>query len=591
MPVASDQPRFLPMSREELRRLGWDGVDILLISGDAYVDHPSFGAALLGRWLLAHGFRVGLVTQPRWQNKEQALEDLQSLGRPRLFAGVTAGALDSMLAHYTAFRKKRHDDAYTPGGRAGARPNRACIVYTGLVRQAFPGLPVVLGGIEASMRRISHYDFWSDSLRRSLLLDSKADMLVYGMGEQALLSIAEAAKSHYQETVGISGKALVAACRAIPGLAFALGKNELEPWLAANTSDVVRLPSHETVLADPALLMQATLLLERQAHQGREHAVQLSGERAVVLTPSAAPLSEKALDFLYSLPYSRLPHPTYGAPVPAWEMIRTSITTHRGCAGGCSFCSLALHQGRRIASRSRASVLAEAENIAAGPYREQGKAAPRWAGSISDVGGPSANMWQARCTLPGDKECSRASCLHPEICPLFSLDQGKGVRLLRDIAALSGVRHVRIASGVRFDLALKDPDALYAYTSEFTGGQLKVAPEHSEAEVLRLMRKPDIALFERFLEAFKAHCRAVGKEQYTVPYLISAFPGCTLTHMSRLRAWLEKKNWSPRQIQCFIPTPGTVATAMYYAGIAPDGAPIHVARTDKERLEQHYVLL
>jgi uncharacterized radical SAM protein YgiQ len=310
----------------------------------------------------------------------------------------------------------------------------------------------------------------------------------------------------------------------------------------------------------------------------------------VLLTPPAPPLSERGLDFLYSLPYSRLPHPAYGASIPAWEMIRTSITTHRGCAGGCSFCSLALHQGRRIASRSRASVLAEAENIAAGPYREQGKAAPRWSGSISDVGGPSANMWQARCTLPADKECSRASCLHPAICPLFFLDQGKGVRLLRDIAALPGVRHVRIASGVRFDLALKDLDALYAYTSEFTGGQLKVAPEHSEPEVLRLMRKPDVAVFERFLEAFKTHCRAAGKEQYTVPYLLSAFPGCTLGHMRRLGAWLGKKNWSPRQVQCFIPTPGSVATAMYYAGVAPDGAPIHVARTDKERLEQHRLL-
>jgi len=634
------------MSREELGQLGWDGIDILLVSGDAYVDHPAFGAALLGRWLLAHGFRVGLVAQPRWSDKQQGLLDIQALGRPRLFAGVSAGALDSMLAHYTAFRKKRHDDAYTPGGQAGARPNRAGIVYTGLVRQAFPGLPVVLGGIEASMRRVSHYDFWSDSLRRSLLLDSKADLLVYGMGERALLGIAsvcrdtasgllcapgqdrrspapspkaapflsDAKLGQCQENSGISGKTLVAACRAIPGLAFALGSGEVEPWLAANAPDAVRLPPHEAIAAKPSLLMQATLLLEKQAHQGKHYAAQLSGTeagagageepgeraggRAVVLTPPAAPLCEKELDFLYALPYSRLPHPAYEAAIPAWEMIRTSITTHRGCAGGCSFCSLALHQGRRIASRSRSSVLAEAKRIAAGPYREQGrepgKAAPRWAGSISDVGGPSANMWQARCTLSedkkGDQECARASCLHPAVCPRFALDQGQGVRLLRAIAALPGVRHLRIASGVRFDLALTDPEALYAYTSEFTGGQLKVAPEHSEAEVLRLMRKPDIALFERFLEAFKAHCRAVGKEQYTVPYLISAFPGCTLTHMSRLRAWLEKKNWSPRQIQCFIPTPGTVATAMYYAGISPDGAPIHVARTDHERLLQHHAL-
>ena len=584
------QPPFLPISRGELRRLGWDGIDILLLSGDAYVDHPSFGVALLGRWLLAHGFRVGLVTQPRWQDKEQGLMDVQALGRPRLFAGVTAGALDSMLAHYTAFRKKRHDDAYTPGGKAGARPNRACIAYTGLLRQAFSGIPVVLGGIEASLRRVSHYDFLSDSLRRSLLLDSKADLLVYGMGERAVLGIAEAAQK-LQEAGANTRTDLAEACRTTPGLAFALGANEAEAWLAAHAPDAARLPSHEAIAADPALLMRGTLLLEQQAHQGQKYITQASGDRLVILTPPAAPLNEAAMDFLYALPYSRLPHPAYRGAIPAWEMIRTSITTHRGCAGGCAFCSLALHQGRRIASRSGASVLAEAEAIAAWGYGEKNKSAPRWAGSISDVGGPSANMWQARCTLPKGKECSRASCLHPAVCPQFSLDQGRGVWLLREIAALPGVRHVRIASGVRFDLALQDPEALYAYTSEFTGGQLKVAPEHSEPEVLRLMRKPDIALFERFLETFRDHCRKAGKEQYTVPYLLSAFPGCTLEHMRRLGAWLKKKNWSPRQVQCFIPTPGSVATAMYYAGIAPDGSAIHVARTDKERLEQHHALM
>lgn len=594
------QPRFLPMSREELRRLAWGGIDILLVSGDAYVDHPAFGTALLGRRLVAAGFRVGVVTQPRWKNREEALADLRRMGRPRLFAGVSAGALDSMLAHYTAFRKKRHDDAYTPGGRAGARPNRACIVYTGLVRQAFPGLPVVLGGIEASLRRISHYDFWTDSLRRSLLLDSKADLLICGMGERTLLRLAETAlrlagaallEKNAENAGGIVGSALAAACRAVPGLAFALSPDACGPWLEENAPDALRLPAHEDMAADPALLMRATLLLEKQVHGGNRHAVQKSGDRTVVLTPPSPPLNEAEMDFLYSLPYARLPHPGYTQAIPAWEMIRASITTHRGCASGCSFCSLALHQGRRIASRSRASILREARDIAAGPRRDAGGSPPRWAGSITDVGGPSANMWQARCTLPADRECARVSCLHPAVCPFFSLDQGRGVRLLRDIAALPGVRHVRIASGVRFDLALRDMDALYAYTSEFTGGQLKVAPEHSEPEVLRLMRKPDIAEFERFLEAFGTRCREAGKEQYTVPYLLSAFPGCTREHMRGLASWLGKKHWSPRQVQCFIPTPGTVATAMYYAGIAPDGGPIYVARTDKERLEQHRLLL
>ena len=586
------QPRFLPMFPDELRALGWEGIDILLVSGDAYVDHPSFGIALLGRWLVEHGFRVGVAAQPRWENRGEALHDLSRLGRPRLFAGVAAGALDSMLAHYTAFRKKRHDDAYTPGGKAGARPNRACIVYTGLLRQAFPGLPVVLGGIEASLRRVSHYDFWSDSLRRSLLLDSKADLLVYGMGEGALLGIAEAARGLEARHPGhpLERGALAVACRPVAGLAYALPGRELASISTGGHGEPLLLPSHEAILATPSELMRTTLLVEKQVHGGTETAAQIAGDRAVMLTPPAPALREAEMDALYALPYSRLPHPAYTAPIPAWEMIRTSITTHRGCASGCTFCSLALHQGRRIASRSRGSVLREAETIAAGP-EGSGGAPPRWAGSISDVGGPSANMWQARCALPEDKRCARASCLHPAICPMFELDQGKGVRLLRAVAAVPGVRHVRIASGVRFDLALRDMEALRAYTSEFTGGQLKVAPEHSEPYVLRLMRKPDITLFERFLDAFNAHCRRAGKEQYTIPYLLSAFPGCTGEHMRGLAAWLRKKNWSPQQVQCFIPTPGTVATAMYYAGIDPEGKPVHVARTDKERMEQHFLLL
>ncbi len=601
------QPHHLPMSQAEMRLAGWDALDILLVSGDAYVDHPSFGMALLGRWLVAHGFRVGIVAQPRWLDREAALADLAAMGRPRLFAGVTAGAIDSMLAHYTAFRKKRHDDAYTPGGLTGARPNRACVVYTGLVRQAFPGLPVVLGGIEASLRRISHYDFWDDSLRRPLLQDSKADLLVYGMGERALLEIAQRA-GELARAAGpeepLSRAALVARCRDVPGLAWMASPAEARKWLDSGEEDadhpgnssrpVLNLPAHEGIQADPALLLRATLDLERQVHAGRQYAVQESGGRALVLTPPAASLGREEMDSLYSLPYSRLPHPRYTQPIPAWEMIRTSITTHRGCGGGCSFCSLALHQGRRIASRSRTSILNEAASIAAGPGASGTAPAgkpPRWAGSISDVGGPSANMWQAACTLAKDKDCLRPSCLHPAPCPFFRVDQGKGVGLLREIAALPGVRHVRVASGVRFDLALRDEEALRAYTSEFTGGQLKTAPEHSEDLVLSLMRKPGLDVFERFLEAFGRHCREAGKEQYVIPYLMSAFPGCTEEHMRALAAWLRKKNWRPQQVQCFIPTPGTVATAMFYARVTPEGEPLYVARSDKERLRQHHLLM
>lgn len=634
----------LPMTREEMQARGWEQLDILLVSGDAYVDHPSFGIALLGRWLAAHGFRVGVVAQPRWEDPEAALGDISAMGRPLLFAGVSAGAIDSMLAHYTAFRKKRHDDAYTPGGKAGARPNRAAIMYTGLVRRAFSGLPVVLGGIEASLRRIAHYDFWVDALRRPLLFDSKADLLVYGMGERSLLAIAEQARALHEANPGWTRADLAVACRDVPGLAYLTGKHSPLPAAVAPCGDAgggggtgaapvcvdsaggqtdaastlpggagpsgtggtgpilsggakgksqtapaapVELPAYEAILAEPALLMKATLALEQHVHSGGGPLFQRVEDRAVVVNPPAPALTGAELDTLYALPFSRLPHPSYRLPIPAWEMIRTSITTHRGCGGGCSFCSLALHQGRRIASRSKSSILEEAEAIAGGG---QGGPAPKWAGSISDVGGPSANMWQAACTLR-DKACRRASCLHPAVCPFFQVDQRKGAALLREISRLPGVRHVRIASGVRFDLALLDEDALVAYTAEFTGGQLKVAPEHSEDAVLGLMRKPPLPVFERFLASFARHSKGAGKEQYTVPYLMSAFPGCTLEHMRALAAWLREKHWQPQQVQCFIPTPGTVATAMFYAGVDDHFRSLYVARTDKERMEQHHALL
>lgn len=627
-----------------MRLAGWEELDILLISGDAYVDHPAFGIALLGRWLVAHGFRVGVVAQPRWRHKNDSLADVSVMGRPRLFAGVTAGAVDSMLAHYTAFRKKRRDDAYTPGALSGARPNRACIVYTGLARHAFPGLPVVLGGIEASLRRVSHYDFWDDSLRRPLLQESKADILVYGMGERAVLEIAARAEKllaadmrqrtgrnngdageakerepdtppartpslHAASVNGkevspchLSGKVLSEACRDVPGTAWMASLPVARFWLGLDAPEhsggarpVLMLPSHEAIQADSALLMQATASLERHMHAGGQYAVQESGGRALVLAPSAAPLEREEMDFLHDLPYTRLPHPSYTLPIQAWEVIRSSISTHRGCGGGCSFCSLALHQGRRISSRSRASIVREAAVIAAGPAGGLGSSpeaskTPRWAGAISDVGGPSANMWQALCALPRGAGCARSSCLHPAPCPLFRVKQGDALRLLREIASLPGVRHVRVASGLRFDLLLRDSEALHGYISEFTGGQIKVAPEHSEAAVLRLMRKPGLEVFERFLAIFARHCHAAGKRQYVVPYLMSAFPGCTEAHMHDLAAWLKKKHWKPQQVQCFVPTPGTVATAMFYARVTPEGEPLYVAGSDKERLRQHQLI-
>jgi len=569
------QPEFLPMSRAEMERLGWDTLDILLVSGDAYVDHPSFGSALLGRWLCAAGFRVGIVAQPRWDSPA----DIMKMGRPRLFVGVTAGALDSMLAHYTAFRKKRHDDAYTPGGAAGARPNRACIVYTSMVRHAFPGIPVVIGGIEASMRRISHFDFWADSIRRSILLDSKADLLVYGMAERAIVEIATRLDSIAHNTNAHPPTAL----HGIRGTAYVAGNPDMSASPhpgPLQEGEGIKLPSHEDILANPRLLMTATLAMEREAHNGLAWLVQMNQKRALVIAPPAAPLGSNELDELYSLPFTRLAHPSYSKVPPALEMIQFSVTSHRGCAGGCSFCALAIHQGRHISSRSADSILSEVTSLTKHPA---------WRGSLTNIGGATANMWNAACK-GNQAKCQRPSCLWPHICAHFSPDQQSLADLMKSVSKLPGVKHLRTASGVRHDLALTDLSYLQSVVGEFTGGQLTVAPEHNSSRVLSLMRKPPFAEFERFLAAFDRISRQCGKEQYVIPYLISAFPGCTVEDMKELAAWLRQKNWKPQQVQCFIPTPGTVASAMYCAGIDPDGNPIRVAKTDAERLQQHGIL-
>jgi uncharacterized radical SAM protein YgiQ len=580
------------MTRAEMDRLDWGELDVLLVTGDAYVDHPSFGAPLLGRWLVSHGYKTGIIAQPRWE----VVDDFTAMGRPRLFAGVTAGSLDSMLAHYTAFRKKRSDDAYTPGGQAGARPNRAVIAYANLARRAFPGLPVVLGGIEASLRRCSHYDFWSNSLRRSILLDSKATAVLYGMAEHSVLALAEGLDLLEEE-----GGELRDVLARIPGAVFAVKSGDLPETFAAGAPidayagngpgragkpDIspegllLELPSHEAIQADPSLLIQATLLLERHVHQNRQFAVQPCGDRIVVLAPPGLGLEGTGLDELYALPFSRQAHPSYTEPIPATRMIEGSLTTHRGCAGGCSFCTLALHQGRRIRSRGRDSVLDEAARM----VRIRG-----FSGSVSDVGGPSANMWGARC-LGDMAACNRASCLTPKICKHFKVRQKDFVELLKRVEGLPGVRHVRVASGWRMDLGLTDMPALSRMIGEFTGGQAKVAPEHKTGRVLRLMRKPSFAVFEEFLRVFDRQSGLAGKEQYVVPYLMSAFPGCAEEDMRDLAGWLKSKGWKPSQVQCFIPLPGTAASAMYFAGTDLEGNPIHVAVTDAERLRQHALL-
>ncbi|NDV27279.1 YgiQ family radical SAM protein [Desulfovibrio sp. JC010] len=560
------QPKFLPMTRKEMDKLGWDRPDIILVSGDSYIDHPSFGIPLLGRVLSSHGFKVALICQPDW-NDPKALAEL---GRPRLYAGVSAGALDSMVAHYTSFRKKRSDDAYTPGGKAGARPNRACIIYTNLIKKAFKGLPVIIGGIEASLRRISHYDFWTDKVRKPILMDSKADLLVYGMGERAMLDAALrlSAAEEYAPAV----------LKGIPGTAF-MGTPEDIP----NEAERIELPSHQAILDDPQQLMNATLALEEQVHFGDSWAIQPVDKRHVVLAQPSEYLSTEELDWLYSLPYARLPHPIYKdkGRIPAADMIEFSITSHRGCGGGCSFCSIAMHQGRHIRSRSRKSIMDELKRM---------QEHPDFRGSVSDIGGPSANMWNAHCSLERGK-CKRKSCLVPKVCPNFKYDQQANLKLYRDARKMDGIKHVRVASGVRFDLGQQNKKSLKEIFKEFVGGQLKVAPEHITPSVLKHMRKPDLPIFESFLEMFASESKKAGKEQYVIPYLMSAFPGCTDSDMRQLGSWLAARGWKPRQVQCFIPTPGTVATAMFYCETDPAGNKIYVAKTDAQRLKQHRILI
>ncbi len=560
------QPEFLPTTREEMSALGWDELDILLVSGDAYVDSHSFGTSLLGRWLLAHGFKTGIVPQPAWETPDDVLR----LGRPRLFAGVTAGAVDSLLAHYTAFRKKRGEDAYSPGGKVGLRPNRATIVYAGLVRQAFPGLPVFAGGIEASLRRASHYDFWSDSLRRSIVLDGKLDAVLFGMAESSILAMAElfgAGQARQRP-----GEAIARA--RIPGSAYAIHPDAIP-------KDAEELPSHEAILANPALLVKATLAFERQMLRGGPCLAQRSGGRAVVFEPPTQPLTGEEMDNLYGLPFTRRAHPSYAEPVPATAMLEGSVVSHRGCGGGCSFCSLASHQGRAVQSRSEKSILAEVERMTS---------EPGWKGSITDIGGPTSNMWGAVCS--GDAtSCKRDSCLFPKRCRHFRANQDGQAALLKKVAALPGLGHVRVASGVRHDLALESEAYLRALVGDFTGGQLKIAPEHVSEKVLRLMRKPPVKTWNDFLKTFERLSKEAGKEQYLVPYLMSAFPGCTDDDMRELAEWLRVRGWRPQQVQCFIPTPGTVATAMYYAGVDADGNAISVAKTDADRLRQHRILM
>ena len=577
----------LPMSRAEMDLLGWDACDVIIVTGDAYVDHPSFGMAIVGRLLEAQGFRVGIIAQPDWQSAE----DFKRLGRPTLFFGITAGNMDSMVNRYTSDRRLRGDDAYSPGGEGGRRPDRAVIVYAQRAREAYKEIPIVLGGIEASLRRLAHYDHWSDQVRRSILVDAKADILLYGNAERALVELAHrlAKREPISNIRDLRGTAFLSrslpegwteiAATDCPPLPRPLpreggGGEEMDatqgdarlagPRRPDRARTVIRLPSYEQVKADPLLYAQASRLFHLETNPGNARAlVQVHGDRDVWFNPPPIPLTSAELDRVYELPYSRRPHDAYGeARIPAWEMIRFSVAIMRGCFGGCTFCSITEHEGRIIQSRSPASILREIEEV-----RDR---TPGFTGVISDLGGPTANMWRLGCRDPAiESACRRLSCVFPDICKNLGTDHNPLVQLYRQARALPGIKRVLIASGLRYDLAARSPAYIRELATHHVGGYLKIAPEHTEPGPLALMMKPGIGSYDRFKALFDQYSREAGKEQYLIPYFIAAHPGTRDEDMLALALWLKRNGFRPDQVQAFLPTPMALASAMYHTGLNP----------------------
>ncbi len=587
---------FLPMSRAEMDSLGWDSCDIILVTGDAYVDHPSFGMAIVGRMLEAQGFRVGIIAQPDWSAKT----DFQRLGKPNLFFGVTAGNMDSMINHYTADRKARHDDAYTPDNLAGKRPDRATLVYTQRCKQAFSEVPVILGGIEASLRRIAHYDYWSDTVRRSVLVDAKADMLIYGNGERPLVEVAHRlAAGEPISAINDVRNTAVLRKTALPGWTGVDSTRidspgRIEPMLNPYGDDLpctshtveanngarpvsvrapkpkpwektyVLLPSFDKVKNDKVMYAHASRILHHETNPGCARALmQQHGDRYVWINPPAIPLLTEEMDSVFALPFQRIPHPAYGsAPIPAYDMIRFSVNIMRGCYGGCAFCSITEHEGRIIQSRSEASIVHEIEQIRDG--------VPGFTGVISDLGGPTANMYMLRCQSPrAEQTCRRASCVYPEICPHMDTNHEPTIKLYRRARALKGIKKVLIASGVRYDLAVQDPRYIKELAEHHVGGYLKIAPEHTETGPLSKMMKPGMGSYQRFKQLFDTYSRQAGKEQYLIPYFISAHPGTRDEDMVNLALWLKKNRFRLNQVQNFYPSPLATSTTMYYSGKNP----------------------
>ncbi|MBM3969394.1 MAG: YgiQ family radical SAM protein [Planctomycetes bacterium] len=560
----SRRPRPLPMTMTEARERGWNELDVVFVTGDAYIDHPSFAMAILGRVLEAAGFRVGIVSQPDWHS----CDAWRTFGKPRLFFAISAGNMDSMINHYTANRKVRNDDAYSPGGRIGLRPDRATLAYCQRARQAYSGVPVIAGGVEASLRRLAHYDYWSDKVRRSILLDAKPDLVAFGMGEETILEIARR----------LDAGQTVRELRDLRGVAYVLGAKESEAVgsrqravgdepapSSANgrllTADL-QLPSYEAVCADKPTFAEATKLIHNETNPYNARGlIQFHDKQAVICNPPSFPISQAAMDAIYSLPYTRRPHPSYTEKIPAFEMIKDSVTIMRGCFGGCTFCSITTHQGRIIQSRSHDSVIGEIETMTRDP---------QFKGVISDIGGPTANMYEMRCSRPDvEAKCRRQSCVHPTICKLLGTDHGPLVKLMKDAREVPGIKKVFVASGIRMDLARRSPEYMRELVRHHVGGHLKVAPEHSDTGVLNLMRKPASDDFDKFADVFERESKKAGKTQYLIPYYIASHPGSDLHAMIDLAVFLKRNGYRPDQVQDFIPAPFDVATAMYYTGIDP----------------------
>ncbi len=567
---ASAEP--LPMCMEEAKARGWDEIDVVFVTGDAYVDHPSFAMAILGRVLEANGFRVGIVAQPNWHS----CEPWKRFGQPRLFFAISAGNMDSLINHYTANRKVRNDDAYSPGGRIGLRPDRATLAYCQRAREAYKGVPIIAGGVEASLRRLAHYDYWSDTVRRSILLDAKADLVAFGMGESAIVEIARRLRSGQT----------VMDLRDMRGVAYAMGAAESEEFRTRSASDgsILMLPSYEDVKADKLKFAEATrrIHLETNPYNAKT-LVQWHDRQAIVCTPPPLPESGGNMDFFYDLPYTRMPHPSYTESIPAYQVVKDSVTIMRGCFGGCTYCSITTHQGRIIQSRSKESIVREVRELGS---REDSK------GIVSDIGGPTANMYEMRCVRPEiEAICRRLSCVHPRICPLLGTDHGPLMDVMREARTQKGIRKVLVASGVRMDLARLSPEYMKELAAHHVGGHLKVAQEHSDSTTLSMMKRPAPATFQDFDRQFRNQSKKAGKKQYLVPYFISAHPGSDLDAMIDLAVFLKKNGYKPEQVQDFIPAPFDIAACMYHTGLDPMSmAPVHVAKGLRDRKMQRALM-